>query len=201
MLTRLHVTLVTCWLGWNKWIPMCTFWDPLFLIGRWMNWTKQLVWQAEILPCMALMSWNLNKGGDGPALPALRYHIWIVIYRSFCHYDTWHRYIKSERSFTNYVILQIVGLCSSLCESWVEFFLIVEPSLILVLHQIANVKRAVVAGKEQNAAGTTSASGMRRELMRMPNSHQPDRSLQYSGARDNDDFISSESDRQTLLIK
>ncbi|XVF87412.1 hypothetical protein PTKIN_Ptkin18bG0118200 [Pterospermum kingtungense] len=62
--------------------------------------------------------------------------------------------------------------------------------------QVGNVKKAVVAGKENG----NTASGMRRELMRLPNSHQSDRSNQYSG-EDNDDFIASESDRQMLLIK
>uniref|UniRef100_A0A2P2LA27 t-SNARE coiled-coil homology domain-containing protein n=1 Tax=Rhizophora mucronata TaxID=61149 RepID=A0A2P2LA27_RHIMU len=40
---------------------------------------------------------------------------------------------------------------------------------------------------------------MRRELMRMPNTHQTDRMNQYT--QDNDDFIQSESDRQLLLMK
>ncbi|XVF27575.1 hypothetical protein REPUB_Repub14bG0120300 [Reevesia pubescens] len=62
--------------------------------------------------------------------------------------------------------------------------------------QVGNVKKAVVAGKENG----NTASAMRRELMRMPNSHQPDGSNQYN-AEDNDDFIASESDRQMLLIK
>ncbi|KAF9612683.1 hypothetical protein IFM89_003158 [Coptis chinensis] len=43
---------------------------------------------------------------------------------------------------------------------------------------------------------------MRQELMRFPNDspYQASRSNQY-GARDNDDFISSESDRQLLLMR
>ncbi|KAM7278703.1 hypothetical protein ACFE04_005837 [Oxalis oulophora] len=64
--------------------------------------------------------------------------------------------------------------------------------------QVANVKKAVIAGKD--GLGTTSAMGLRRELMRMPDAHQTAGSNQYS-ADDNDDFISSESDRQLLLIK
>ncbi|KAJ4725123.1 syntaxin-61-like [Melia azedarach] len=67
--------------------------------------------------------------------------------------------------------------------------------------QVGNVKKAVLSGREANGIGTTSASGMRRELMRLPNSHQTDRSNQYTAAQDNDDFIQSESDRQMLLIK
>lgn len=62
------------------------------------------------------------------------------------------------------------------------------------------MKRAVEAGKVSNGTGTTSASAMRRELMRMPDSDQKDRSNHYT-AVDNDDIISSESDRQLLLIK
>ncbi|KAK8524502.1 hypothetical protein V6N13_015521 [Hibiscus sabdariffa] len=62
--------------------------------------------------------------------------------------------------------------------------------------QVGNVKKAVVAGKENG----NTASAMHRELMRLPNSHQPDRSNLYS-TEDNDDFIASESDRQMLLIK
>ncbi|KAJ9184638.1 hypothetical protein P3X46_004343 [Hevea brasiliensis] len=65
--------------------------------------------------------------------------------------------------------------------------------------QVGNVKKAVVAGKEVNSNGTTSVNGMRRELMRLQNSHQTDKSNLYT--QDNDDFIQSESDRQMLLIK
>jgi syntaxin 6 len=67
--------------------------------------------------------------------------------------------------------------------------------------QVGNMKKAVVAGKELNGTSTSNASGnMRRELMRMPNSNHTDTSNHYV-ARDNDDFISSESDRQLLLIR
>uniref|UniRef100_A0A2N9EYR0 t-SNARE coiled-coil homology domain-containing protein n=1 Tax=Fagus sylvatica TaxID=28930 RepID=A0A2N9EYR0_FAGSY len=65
--------------------------------------------------------------------------------------------------------------------------------------QVSAVKKAVDAGKELNGTGITSVNGMRRELMRVPNSHQTDSSNQYT-AQD-DDFIASESDRQMLLIK
>ncbi|THF94572.1 hypothetical protein TEA_009453 [Camellia sinensis var. sinensis] len=61
--------------------------------------------------------------------------------------------------------------------------------------QVRNMKKTVVAGKELDITSTSNVNGMRRELMRLPNSHQTDRSNQYA-ARDNDDFISSESDRQ-----
>ncbi|KAL5577755.1 hypothetical protein UlMin_019454 [Ulmus minor] len=66
--------------------------------------------------------------------------------------------------------------------------------------QVSNVKKAIGKGKESNGTGATTANGMRRELMRMPNHHETDRSNQY-GAHESDDFISSESDRQMLLIK
>ncbi|KAL8248054.1 hypothetical protein R6Q59_009270 [Mikania micrantha] len=57
--------------------------------------------------------------------------------------------------------------------------------------QVANIKKAV---------STSSFGGMRQELMRMPKTHHQDRNAPYI-AIDNDDFISSESDRQMLLIK
>ncbi|KAK8370588.1 hypothetical protein V6Z12_A01G186900 [Gossypium hirsutum] len=61
--------------------------------------------------------------------------------------------------------------------------------------QVGDVKKSVVARKENG----NSASAIRRELMKLPISHQLDRSYQDS-AEDNDDFIASESDRQMLLI-
>lgn len=65
---------------------------------------------------------------------------------------------------------------------------------------MSTVKKAVKRGKEANGTGTMSANAMHRELMRLPNLHETDRSNLYS-ANDNDDFIASESDRQLLLIK
>ncbi|KAL9661283.1 hypothetical protein QQ045_026107 [Rhodiola kirilowii] len=64
--------------------------------------------------------------------------------------------------------------------------------------QVETVKKAVISGKDPY--NTSNTSGMRQELMRLPNSQQTDRSNQYSAYR-NDDFISSESDRQLLLMK
>ncbi|KAG5560996.1 hypothetical protein RHGRI_004127 [Rhododendron griersonianum] len=66
--------------------------------------------------------------------------------------------------------------------------------------QVGNVKKTVVAGKMLDGTSTSNVNGMRRELMRMPNSHQGGRSNQYA-ALNNDDIVSSESDRQLLLIK
>ncbi|PHT98291.1 Zinc-finger homeodomain protein 6, partial [Capsicum chinense] len=56
--------------------------------------------------------------------------------------------------------------------------------------QVGSTKKAVVAGKEAN--GT--------KLLRLPDSDQKERTSAYS-ARDNDDFISPESDRQQLLLR
>ncbi|KAJ4977937.1 hypothetical protein NE237_008717 [Protea cynaroides] len=65
--------------------------------------------------------------------------------------------------------------------------------------QVGTVRKAV---KEKNNSVTTSLSGMRQELMRLPDdrTYQTGRSNNHM-AHDNDDFISSESDRQLLLIK
>ncbi|XP_026443486.1 syntaxin-61-like [Papaver somniferum] len=61
--------------------------------------------------------------------------------------------------------------------------------------QVGVMKKAVEAGKAR------SANGMRQELMRVPNDpYQAGKSSSYA-PQDNDDFISSESDRQMLLIK
>ncbi|KAF7116790.1 hypothetical protein RHSIM_RhsimUnG0015200 [Rhododendron simsii] len=66
--------------------------------------------------------------------------------------------------------------------------------------QVGNVKKTVVAGRMLDGTSSSNVNGMRRELMRMPNSHQGGRSNQYA-APNNDDIVSSESDRQLLLIK
>ncbi|PIN24245.1 SNARE protein TLG1/Syntaxin 6 [Handroanthus impetiginosus] len=66
--------------------------------------------------------------------------------------------------------------------------------------QVKNVKKSVVTGNESSGTSTSSVKGFRRELMRLENSHQTDKSNQYNG-QDNDDFISSESDRQLLLMR
>ncbi|KAM7477076.1 hypothetical protein LguiB_024319 [Lonicera macranthoides] len=62
------------------------------------------------------------------------------------------------------------------------------------------MKKVVVVGKQVNGTSTSNASGMHRELMRMRNSH-PDRSNHHVAQDNIDDFISSESDRQLLLIR
>ncbi|KAG8648802.1 syntaxin-61 [Manihot esculenta] len=65
--------------------------------------------------------------------------------------------------------------------------------------QVGNVKKTVAAGEDGNSNGTSGISGMHRELMRLQNSHQENISNPY--AKDNDNFIQSESDRQLLLIR
>ncbi|WCJ27116.1 Syntaxin-61 [Euphorbia peplus] len=65
--------------------------------------------------------------------------------------------------------------------------------------QVGNVKKTVVAGKGGNNSGAATMNGMRRELMRLQNVHEAEKSNPYS--QGNDDFIQSESDRQLLLIR
>lgn len=65
--------------------------------------------------------------------------------------------------------------------------------------QVKNVKKSVVSGRDSNSTSISDFSGMRRELMRLPNP-QEDTSNRYA-ARQHDDFISSESDTQLLLIR
>lgn len=60
--------------------------------------------------------------------------------------------------------------------------------------QVGNIKKPVTG------TGSSTLSGMRQELMRLPSTHQQDKANHYV-AKDNDDFISSESDRQMLLIR
>ncbi|PIA46619.1 hypothetical protein AQUCO_01500274v1 [Aquilegia coerulea] len=68
--------------------------------------------------------------------------------------------------------------------------------------QVDTVRKAVEAGKGQSNAFSTNVNGMRQELMRAPNDHPYGGSRpNYYEAQDNDVFISSESDRQLLLIK
>nr|XP_029122532.1 syntaxin-61 isoform X2 [Elaeis guineensis] len=64
-------------------------------------------------------------------------------------------------------------------------------------NQVGIVRRAVEAGKEKSS----SINGMRQELMRLPNDHASQAGRSNHFIADNDDFISSESDRQLLLIK
>eukprot|EP00262_Sarcandra_glabra_P008870 TRINITY_DN227_c0_g2_i1.p1 TRINITY_DN227_c0_g2~~TRINITY_DN227_c0_g2_i1.p1 ORF type:complete len:250 (-),score=47.61 TRINITY_DN227_c0_g2_i1:314-1063(-) len=69
-------------------------------------------------------------------------------------------------------------------------------------NQVRTMRIAVEAGKEQGNPVSASLNGMRQDLMRIPSDHpyQGGRTNHYA-AQDNDDFISSESDRQLLLMK
>lgn len=70
------------------------------------------------------------------------------------------------------------------------------PLRIILFDKVADMKRTVGAGKEND----NSASVIHRELMRLPSSQQLDKSHHYS-AKNNEDFVASESDRQMLLLK
>ncbi|KAJ0458317.1 putative target SNARE coiled-coil domain, syntaxin/epimorphin, syntaxin 6 [Helianthus annuus] len=59
--------------------------------------------------------------------------------------------------------------------------------------QVGNVKKSVTG------SGYSTSRGMREELMRLPNTRHQDQASHY--VEDNDDFITSESDRQMLLIR
>nr|DAD18303.1 TPA_asm: hypothetical protein HUJ06_019766 [Nelumbo nucifera] len=65
--------------------------------------------------------------------------------------------------------------------------------------QVATVRKAVEAQKEQNSTVTSGLNGTRQELMRLPGDRYTAKSQYMS--QDDDDFITSESDRQMLLIK
>ncbi|XP_078438189.1 syntaxin of plants 61 [Wolffia australiana] len=69
-------------------------------------------------------------------------------------------------------------------------------------NQVSAVKKALDAARDRNKSLISSADGKHLEMMRLPNdgTHSNSRSNHYD-AEDNDDFISSESDRQSLLIK
>lgn len=69
--------------------------------------------------------------------------------------------------------------------------------------QVGNVKKTIAMGKDLvlDITSTSNANAMRRELMRLPNSNQTHHQSYYNGTLHNDDLISSESDRQMLLIK
>ena len=48
--------------------------------------------------------------------------------------------------------------------------------------------KTIVAEKKLDSMSTSDINGMRRELMRLSNSHQTEKSTHYS-AQENDDFI------------
>ncbi|GJW23119.1 hypothetical protein Tco_0033741 [Tanacetum coccineum] len=65
--------------------------------------------------------------------------------------------------------------------------------VVAVELEVSNVKTTVTG------VGSFTFSRMRQELTRLPSPRQTDKANRYA-AKDNDDFISSESDWQTLLI-
>ncbi|KAL5986170.1 hypothetical protein ACLOJK_028163 [Asimina triloba] len=69
-------------------------------------------------------------------------------------------------------------------------------------NQVRNMQKLVVARKEESNPIITSSLGMRSDLLALPNSHssQPGKSNQYY-TRENNDFISSETDKQLLLAR
>ncbi|XP_064942504.1 syntaxin-61-like isoform X1 [Musa acuminata AAA Group] len=69
-------------------------------------------------------------------------------------------------------------------------------------YQVGNIRKTVETGKEKQNSFSLGTNGVRKELMGLPNDHasQAGRSNNYIN-QDNDDFISSESVQQLLLIK
>ncbi|CAA6670030.1 unnamed protein product [Spirodela intermedia] len=68
-------------------------------------------------------------------------------------------------------------------------------------NQVSTVKKALDVARDRSKLLVSSTDGKHREMMRLPNDiHLGGKSNSYEG-EDNDDFISSESDRQSLLIK
>ncbi|XP_065009690.1 syntaxin-61-like isoform X1 [Musa acuminata AAA Group] len=69
-------------------------------------------------------------------------------------------------------------------------------------NQVGRTRRTVETGKVKQNLFSSGANGVRKELMKLPNDHasQAGRSNHYVN-QDNDDFISSESDQQLLLVK
>ncbi|KAI3751134.1 hypothetical protein L2E82_22180 [Cichorium intybus] len=65
--------------------------------------------------------------------------------------------------------------------------------------QVVNIKKSVT-GTDVTRRSSSTFSGMRQELMSLQSSRHQDRASHFI-AKDNDDFISSESDRQLLLIR
>ncbi|MQM08831.1 hypothetical protein Taro_041688 [Colocasia esculenta] len=65
--------------------------------------------------------------------------------------------------------------------------------------QVSNMKKGVEAGRDRNKSLSSSANGKHQDFIRLPTDQGGKPS--HFVADDNDDFISSESDRQLLLIK
>ena len=64
------------------------------------------------------------------------------------------------------------------------------------------MRKAIEAGRGNGSLVSSGPSGTRQELMRFPSDYASQTGISdYRNANDNDDFISSESDRQQLLIR
>lgn len=69
-------------------------------------------------------------------------------------------------------------------------------------NQIDAIRKSVEAGRDKNASIISGLGGSRQGLTRLPDSHNSQETKpNHYIAQDNDDFISSESDRQMLLIR
>lgn len=67
---------------------------------------------------------------------------------------------------------------------------------------MGTIKRTIEDSGAKGSSVTPSLNGVRQELMRLPNDYVPMAGRSgYNKSQDDDDFISSESDRQLLLIK
>lgn len=68
--------------------------------------------------------------------------------------------------------------------------------------QVGTIRRTLEESGVKGSSVTPSLNGVRQELMRLPNDYVPMAGRSgYNKSQDDDDFISSESDRQLLLIK
>lgn len=67
---------------------------------------------------------------------------------------------------------------------------------------MGTIRRTLEESGVKGSSVTPSLNGVRQELMRLPNDYASKAGRSgYNTSQDDDDFISSESDRQLLLIK
>ncbi|RRT60211.1 hypothetical protein B296_00036328 [Ensete ventricosum] len=67
---------------------------------------------------------------------------------------------------------------------------------------VGTIRRTLEESGAKGSSVTPSLNGVHQELMRLPNDYASMAGRSgYNTSRDDDDFISSESDRQLLLIK
>ncbi|XP_020242378.1 syntaxin-61-like [Asparagus officinalis] len=71
-----------------------------------------------------------------------------------------------------------------------------------VHNQVNSVRKAVEAGRQNTSSVSSGVSGSRQEFMKLQNDYTSQTGIsRHHVANDNDDFISSESDHQQLLIR